>query len=148
MVVVPRNEVHVPSEPDGASLPIAWAAALHNKLPLQPQRRQYQRGTPTTASMDFASLKDQVANLTLYDLKAGVRKVQNGETPQHACIQAARLTRQGSGHELHRDGVKGARGNKQRTMGYGQDFLPSGFVLTRAGASSTLMQEIANATFN
>lgn len=28
--------------------------------------------------MDFASLKDQVSNLTLYDLKAGVRKVQNG----------------------------------------------------------------------
>ncbi|KAK4982248.1 Epsin-3, clathrin recruitment and traffic between the Golgi and endosome [Elasticomyces elasticus] len=27
--------------------------------------------------MDFASLKDQVSNLTLYDLKAGVRKVQN-----------------------------------------------------------------------
>lgn len=29
--------------------------------------------------MDFNSLKDQVTNLTLYDLKAGVRKVQNGE---------------------------------------------------------------------
>lgn len=29
--------------------------------------------------MDFASLKDQVANLSLYDLKAGVRKVQNGK---------------------------------------------------------------------
>ena len=28
--------------------------------------------------MDFAGLKDQVSNLTLYDLKAGVRKVQNG----------------------------------------------------------------------
>ncbi|PYI01960.1 ENTH-domain-containing protein [Aspergillus sclerotiicarbonarius CBS 121057] len=27
--------------------------------------------------MDFANLKDQVSNLTLYDLKAGVRKVQN-----------------------------------------------------------------------
>ncbi|GAM85194.1 hypothetical protein ANO11243_031980 [Dothideomycetidae sp. 11243] len=27
--------------------------------------------------MDFSSLKDQVSNLTLYDLKAGVRKVQN-----------------------------------------------------------------------
>lgn len=30
-------------------------------------------------SMDLNSLKDQVSNLTLYDLKAGVRKVQNGE---------------------------------------------------------------------
>lgn len=29
--------------------------------------------------MDFNSLRDQVSNLTLYDLKAGVRKVQNGE---------------------------------------------------------------------
>jgi hypothetical protein len=29
--------------------------------------------------MDFASLKDQVSNLTLYDIKAGVRKVQNGQ---------------------------------------------------------------------
>lgn len=29
--------------------------------------------------MDFSSLKDQVSNLTLYDLKAGVRKVQNGK---------------------------------------------------------------------
>jgi hypothetical protein len=29
--------------------------------------------------MDFDSLKSQVSNLTLYDLKAGVRKVQNGK---------------------------------------------------------------------
>jgi hypothetical protein len=29
--------------------------------------------------MDLNSLKDTVSNLTLYDLKAGVRKVQNGE---------------------------------------------------------------------
>jgi epsin len=28
--------------------------------------------------MDFASLKDKVSNLTLYDIKAGVRQVQNG----------------------------------------------------------------------
>lgn len=28
--------------------------------------------------MDFDSLKSQVSNLTLYDIKAGVRKVQNG----------------------------------------------------------------------
>jgi epsin len=28
--------------------------------------------------MDMNSLKDTVSNLTLYDLKAGVRKVQNG----------------------------------------------------------------------
>lgn len=29
--------------------------------------------------MDFSNLKDQVSNMTLYDLKAGVRKVQNGK---------------------------------------------------------------------
>ena len=28
--------------------------------------------------MDFNQIKDQVSNLSLYDLKAGVRKVQNG----------------------------------------------------------------------
>jgi hypothetical protein len=28
--------------------------------------------------MDFSKLQDQVSNLTLYDLKAGVRKMQNG----------------------------------------------------------------------
>ena|SRR2546423_3482448 len=31
-----------------------------------------------SAKMDLNSLKEQVSNLTLYDLKAGVRKVQNG----------------------------------------------------------------------
>jgi len=34
--------------------------------------------------MDFDSLKNQVSNLTLYDLKAGVRKVQNGWLSLHA----------------------------------------------------------------
>lgn len=33
------------------------------------------------AAMDLASLKSAAANLTLYDLKAGVRKVQNGKIP-------------------------------------------------------------------
>jgi len=32
--------------------------------------------------MDLNSLKDQVSNLTLYDLKAGFRKAQNGARPQ------------------------------------------------------------------
>ena len=31
--------------------------------------------------MDLNNIKDQVSNLTLYDLKAGVRKVQNGKSP-------------------------------------------------------------------
>lgn len=29
-------------------------------------------------AMDISNIRDQVSNLTLYDLKAGVRKVQNG----------------------------------------------------------------------
>ncbi len=32
--------------------------------------------------MDLASIKEQVTNLSLYDLKAGVRKVQNGKATQ------------------------------------------------------------------
>jgi epsin len=34
--------------------------------------------------MDFNSLKEQVSNLTLYDIKAGVRKVQNGRYSNEA----------------------------------------------------------------
>jgi hypothetical protein len=34
--------------------------------------------------MDLASLKEAAANLSLYDLKAGVRKVQNGKIPVRA----------------------------------------------------------------
>jgi len=30
-------------------------------------------------NLNFESLKEQVSNLSLYDIKAGVRKVQNGE---------------------------------------------------------------------
>lgn len=33
--------------------------------------------------MDFSKLQDQVSNLTLYDIKAGVRKVQNGTLALH-----------------------------------------------------------------
>ena len=37
--------------------------------------------------MDLNSLKDQVSNLTLYDLKAGFRKAQNGASDtQHGVI--------------------------------------------------------------
>ena len=32
--------------------------------------------------MDLSSLKQAAANLSLYDIKAGVRKVQNGMTLQ------------------------------------------------------------------
>jgi len=37
--------------------------------------------------MDFESLKTQVSNLTLYDLKAGVRKVQNGMQTTAYCLR-------------------------------------------------------------
>ena len=60
--------------------------------------------------MNFDSLKDQVSNLTLYDLKAGVRKVQNGKPLELRLGCTARHDAYGavsSGHELHRDGSKG-----------------------------------------
>ncbi|KKZ61135.1 hypothetical protein EMCG_04236 [[Emmonsia] crescens] len=62
--------------------------------------------------MDFNSLKDQVSNLSLYDLKAGVRKVQNA-VMNYTEMEAK---------------VREATNNEPW------------------GASSTLMQEIANAT--
>ncbi|KAI0509110.1 hypothetical protein F5B22DRAFT_373061 [Xylaria bambusicola] len=64
--------------------------------------------------MDFNNLKDQVSNLTLYDLKAGVRKVQNA-VMNYTEMEAK---------------VREATNNEPW------------------GASSTLMQEIANGTFN
>jgi hypothetical protein len=45
--------------------------------------------------MDLNNIKKQVSNLTLYDIKAGVRKVQNGMWHAIACTmfptQADRL---------------------------------------------------------
>ncbi|KAI1128774.1 hypothetical protein F5Y10DRAFT_239869 [Nemania abortiva] len=64
--------------------------------------------------MDLSSLKDQVSNLTLYDIKAGVRKVQNA-VMNYTEMEAK---------------VREATNNEPW------------------GASSTLMQEIANGTFN
>ncbi|KAL2891646.1 ENTH domain-containing protein [Ceratocystis lukuohia] len=64
--------------------------------------------------MDFNTLKDSVANLTLYDIKAGVRKVQN------AVMNFTEMESK----------VREATNNEPW------------------GASSTLMQEIANGTFN
>jgi len=64
--------------------------------------------------MDFNSLKDQVSNLTLYDLKAGFRKAQNA-VMNYTEMEAK---------------VREATNNEPW------------------GASSTMLQEIANATFN
>ena len=55
------------------------------------------------AAMDLASLKEAAANLTLYDLKAGVRKVQNG-TPPFAPTVLSLSSRLFSCDELHGDG--------------------------------------------
>ena len=56
--------------------------------------------------MDFNSLKDQVSNLTLYDIKAGVRKVQNGiidnpPTPPAVHVGGTLANEVNSGYELH-----------------------------------------------
>lgn len=57
------------------------------------------------------SLKEQVSNLTLYDLKAGVRKVQNGEfcsSLQNKLGMISRLlTAVYSCYELYRNGGEG-----------------------------------------
>ena len=53
------------------SISRARPAAYHFHI-----KQQYHSEQP--CKMDFESLKSQVSNLTLYDLKAGVRKVQNG----------------------------------------------------------------------
>lgn len=70
--------------------------------------------------MDFNSLKDQVSNLTLYDLKAGVRKVQNGKLrPSGGHWAIFDFVKSSlflySGHELHGDGVEGIHRSWQST---------------------------------
>jgi hypothetical protein len=45
---------------------------------ISPASYHHNTFTSTVLTMDLASLKEAAANLTLYDLKAGVRKVQNG----------------------------------------------------------------------
>ncbi|KAM5472908.1 Epsin-3, clathrin recruitment and traffic between the Golgi and endosome [Microsporum audouinii] len=71
--------------------------------------------------MDFNSLKDQVSNLSLYDIKAGVRKVQN------AMMNYTEMEAKVGTHP-HLYPVREATNNEPW------------------GASSTLMQEIANGT--
>jgi hypothetical protein len=86
--------------------------------------------------MDINSLKDTVSNLTLYDLKAGVRKVQNGVSFPWPPDVFSKLITDPSGNELHGDGGEGtvvlpvvlcafsdrgcdpgSRGHEQRAMG-------------------------------
>lgn len=52
-----------------------------------------------TMNLDLNSLKEAAANLSLYDLKAGVRKVQNGKLSQN--MQPLNKLIVNSCHELH-----------------------------------------------
>lgn len=77
---------------------------------LDPQRRIGPLPSKAAQSdkMDLNSLKDTVSNLTLYDIKAGVRKVQNGELlwPRRPAA-APVLIIPNSRHELHGNGGEG-----------------------------------------
>lgn len=84
--------------------------------------------------MDFNSLKEQVSNLTLYDIKAGVRKVQNG-TFSCNCLHPSSSTNLRAyvavmNYTEMEAKVREATNNEPW------------------GASSTLMQEIASGTHN
>lgn len=68
--------------------------------------------TANTAIMDWNDLRNQVSNLSVYDIKAGVRKVQNGMYMGAMRLQTSSNTT-ASRHELHRNGVKGAGGDQQ-----------------------------------
>jgi len=59
--------------------------------------------------MDLNSLKEQVSNLTLYDIKAGVRKVQNGTSNSSRLFPVASTPADKcpSGNELHGNGGEG-----------------------------------------
>ena len=66
--------------------------------------------------MDWNDLRNQVSNLSVYDIKAGVRKVQNGmytEATESRTSSDTAISR----HELHRNGVQGAGGDQQRALG-------------------------------
>lgn len=58
------------------SIRLVRLVAVKTSLSLTVKQRSTHIQAPW--KMDFDSLKAQVSNLTLYDLKAGVRKVQNG----------------------------------------------------------------------
>lgn len=98
--------------------------------------------------MDFESLKNQVSNLTLYDIKAGVRKVQNGESVVSATF-GVMLTLE-SRYEPNRDGVQGQI--VQPTLSSATSLLCDQVREATNGdpwgASASLMQEIAQGTHN
>jgi hypothetical protein len=62
--------------------------------------------------MDFNSIKEAVSNITLYDLKAGVRKVQNGrDNSINLPGRDETDILDSSCYELHGDGGEGKRSN-------------------------------------
>ena len=68
--------------------------------------------------MDFNTLRDQVSNLTIYDLKAGVRKVQNGQLlDQSMNLWRLSLWLMISCNEFYGDGGEGPRGYEQWAVG-------------------------------
>ena len=99
--------------------------------------------------MDFNSLKEQVSNLTLYDLKAGVRKVQNGKQNEIETLALMLIAKSSSRYELYRNG-----GESKKFALISSLSAKLGWQVREAtnnepwGASSTVMQEIANATHN
>lgn len=128
--------------------------------------------------MDFSNLKDQVSNLSLYDLKAGVRKVQNGKSESRLVrgrYEQARISLhvsynlrkliwpfRHSCYELYRDGIQGSCTiahpcAKQHGLSQGESekMVRSNAYPSQVreatnnepwGASTTLMQDIANGT--
>jgi hypothetical protein len=58
------------------------------------------------AIMDLSQLKDAVSNMTMYDIKAGVRKVQNGKSSL-STRNTATSNPLPSCHELYRNGGQG-----------------------------------------
>jgi epsin len=92
--------------------------------------------------MDFSSLKDSVTNLTLYDIKAGVRKVQNGKWGRFLARAFGPL------------GLAFGTWRKANCVAAVMNYTEMEAKVREAtnnepwGASSTLMQDIANGTFN
>lgn len=84
--------------------------------------------------MDFSSLKEQVSNLTLYDIKAGVRKVQNGAFNGNSLRQVSITHLWCSVAVMNYTEMEA----KVREATNNEPW----------GASSTLMQEIASGTHN
>ena len=56
-------------------------------------------------NFDLDSLKEKVTNLSLYDIKAGVRQVQNGAPNMYTRPKISADIMMSSYDELYRDGV-------------------------------------------